>query len=671
MERVAAWSISAVGGAPVFDPLAATIVWGLSIWLVNGWAGWAVRRWREPLWAVTPSACLVGLSLASVRGPTLSLLIILATTLALMGWNSYRQQEERWTRQQIDFSDDLRLDTVLVLSTIVLSLTSIAALSPTISLQRLADWTDRLSTAWGPPNRPGSGAQGPGAGEDAEPGLTFGESLGLAPGSQAPERTVLDNLRFSGGLPQEHLLGSGPELSEQIVLAVRDEIPLELPEQARYYWRAVTYDRYSGVGWATSPTQEADYAAEGRTLASGLTAQALARQEIQVFGEAFGGGAILFSPGELLAVSQAYQVAWRHLPQAPLDGSDQYGVLARPIGQAPDSYRIEALVSQASQEQLRSAGSRYPDWVLENDLTLPEALPNRVRRLALDLTATEPNPYDRALAIESFLRRYPYTLDLDEPPGDRDLVDYFLFDLERGYCDYYASAMVVLARAAGIPARLAVGYAGGSYDPESSRYLISAAEAHSWPELYFPTYGWIGFEPTAGRPALERTEQTTSLEPPQWSGERADFTWRVDWQRLGYGILGILGAALLGLMIWSVGEPWWLRRLPYRLALPKVYRRLYRSGMRLQVITYPGDTPGEFGAKLNRRLEQLQPGLAGITGSSLPDKPINDLVQAYSRLLYGAKPPEEALKERAIQDWQLVRERLWRARLASIFNKFR
>ena len=690
-ERVFSWIISAAGGAPQFDPLAATIVWGLSLWLANGWAGWAMRRWRKPLWAVTPSAGLIGISLAAVSGPTFSLLVLLAASLAMLGWNSYSQQEKHWTLRQIDFPEDLRLDTALALIAVILSLTSIAASSPSISIDRLTEWGDRLSTAWGPANRPAGlegASQGSAAGDESGSGLTFGESLGLAPGSQVSEQSALDDLRYSGGLPQERLLGAGPELSEELVLAARDETPPELPAQVRYYWRAVTYDRYSGVGWATGPTQEVDYPANERTQAGGLTAQVLVRQEIQVIGEAFGGGTILFSPGELLAANQAYQVAWRRLPGVSQDegadgsggadgsrgaddsasGGDQYGALSRPAGRALDSYRIEALVSQASQGQLRSAGSRYPDWVLANGLFLPDSLPSRVRRLALDLTATEPNPYDRAVAIEAYLRKYPYTLELDEPPGDRDLVDYFLFDLQRGYCDYYASAMVVLARAAGIPARLAVGYVGGSYDPSSNRYLISAAEAHSWPELYFPSYGWIGFEPTAGRPALGRSEQVASLESPQWRGERANFTWGMDWRRLGMVILVVLGILLLSRLFWAVAETWRLQRLPARLALAHIYRRMYRSGKRLEIPTVPGNTPSEIGRLLIHRLEQVAPAAGEISPAG---RQIQALADAYARQIYGSQLLEENDRQQAIQDWRIVRRQLWLARLAKLAARFR
>ena len=85
--------------------------------------------------------------------------------------------------------------------------------------------------------------------------------------------------------------------------------------------------------------------------------------------------------------------------------------------------------------------------------------------LAVEVVGDAETRYDGAKAIEYYLRAYTYTLDLPEPPTNRDLVDYFLFERQEGYCDYYASAMVVMARAVGIPARLASGYAQGTYDP--------------------------------------------------------------------------------------------------------------------------------------------------------------------------------------------------------------
>ena len=146
--------------------------------------------------------------------------------------------------------------------------------------------------------------------------------------------------------------------------------------------------------------------------------------------------------------------------------------------------------------------SVYPAWVRKQFLALPDSVPERVLALARDLTASEPTAYDRALAIQNYLREYPYTLEISAPPAGRDVTDYFLFDLKKGYCDYYATSMVVLARAAGLPARLVAGYANGSYDFENAQYVVTENYAHSWVEIYFANIGWVEFEPTASQPAI-------------------------------------------------------------------------------------------------------------------------------------------------------------------------
>ena len=105
-----------------------------------------------------------------------------------------------------------------------------------------------------------------------------------------------------------------------------------------------------------------------------------------------------------------------------------------------------------------------PNWIRDRYLQVPAALPERVRALAATIAGDADNRFDAASRIETFLRRtYPYTDAIDGPPPARDRVDWFLFDERQGYCDYFSSAFVVLARLAGIPARLAAGYSLGTY----------------------------------------------------------------------------------------------------------------------------------------------------------------------------------------------------------------
>ena len=142
---------------------------------------------------------------------------------------------------------------------------------------------------------------------------------------------------------------------------------------------------------------------------------------------------------------------------------------------------------------------------------------------APEITATAPpTPYDRAVAIETALRRLPYTLNVPTPPAGREVTSWFLFDLKQGYCDYFATAMVVLARLNGIPARLAIGYSMGQLDPERGEYVVTEMDAHSWPELYFPGQGWIPFEPTSGESPPERSESAQQAVPPDWAARMPD-----------------------------------------------------------------------------------------------------------------------------------------------------
>jgi transglutaminase-like putative cysteine protease len=178
---------------------------------------------------------------------------------------------------------------------------------------------------------------------------------------------------------------------------------------------------------------------------------------------------------------------------------------------AQEAYTVHGLQSAATVEQLRLAGDDYPEWVVARYLQLPDEVPERVHRLAHTIAATATNAYDRAAAVEAYLRQtITYNDDVAAPPPDRDAVDYVLFDLRQGYCDYYASAMVVLLRALGIPGRMAAGYAQGEYDYAKRAFVVRQRDAHAWPEVFFPHYGWVEFEPTSARPP----RRTAACHPP-------------------------------------------------------------------------------------------------------------------------------------------------------------
>jgi len=207
------------------------------------------------------------------------------------------------------------------------------------------------------------------------------------------------------------------------------------------------------------------------------------------------------------------QTGWRD--QLPGGELNMWTTLS-PLGPG-DTYRVVSAVSRATIEQLRSAGSNYPAAISERYLQLPDTLPDRVRELARQIVtdAKATTPYDQAAALETWLRKnITYNDQITAPATGQDGVDYLLFVTKQGFCDYYASAMAVMARSLGLPARIATGFASGTLDTQRGVYQVYQNNAHTWPEIYFPQYGWIQFEPTASQPAIERPSAADAANNP-------------------------------------------------------------------------------------------------------------------------------------------------------------
>jgi hypothetical protein len=179
-------------------------------------------------------------------------------------------------------------------------------------------------------------------------------------------------------------------------------------------------------------------------------------------------------------------------------------------------------------------------------------------------------------------------------------VDHFLFELQEGYCDYYASAMVVMARAVGVPARFATGYAQGTFDYDAGRWMVTEKDGHSWVEIYFEGIGWVEFEPTAGLPAVDRPRGGFGQERPTVPPipPRAGQWWsRIPWVLLLWvGLVSLLGA--------FVAWIWFRRRQPLTATelVRNRHQRLVHWGDRLGTPLRDGQTAQEYGAALSAAL---------------------------------------------------------------------
>jgi len=177
--------------------------------------------------------------------------------------------------------------------------------------------------------------------------------------------------------------------------------------------------------------------------------------------------------------------------------------------------------------RLEAAGTEYPPEVTATYLQLPE-IDSRIPTLARTATQRATTPYDKAAALENFLKtKYSYTLDLTGTPG-KDPLAHFLFETRAGHCEYFASAMTVMLRTLGIPAREVNGFLPGEYNDLGGDYIVRASDAHSWVEAYFPGNGWIVFDPTPDAPAVSTSLFTKLSQFADW----AELTWN-DWV-IGY-----------------------------------------------------------------------------------------------------------------------------------------
>ncbi len=575
-----------------------------------------------------PALLLNLVTLSYGQNNSASIYLILGITLVLIAVVQFDQREQGWNKTRVAYparkSREIgRISLVLAVILVVLS----ASIS-SLSLQRILTWSTEIRR---------SSNQG-------ESGLA--KSLGIVPAA-TPTSDPFSDLR-SPGLPRELLIGGGPELSGEQVMSVQVKDLATLIQGGQLpplYWRSFTYDLYTGHGWSSSSTEQTAYQPGQPIQPDHLPGHVLIQEKVSAVP---GEGGSIYATGEPVTIDVSSSAAWRST-------NDLFGIQT-----GSNSYELQSMIPVIDENILRGSDQVYPSWVTQRYLTLPPEVPARVKQLAIQLTATEPTPYDRAHAIEQYLRSFPYTLDVPRPPANQDLVDYFLFDLRKGYCDYYASAMVVLARAAGIPTRLAIGYASGTYNLNSKRFIVTQAEAHSWVEVYFPGTGWVPFEPTAGLPAINRSGQpaqaatpapTFPVVPPKVTG-----TGNID-----ISILFILLVVVaVPIFLWIIVDETYLQRLKPQFAAREVYRRLKRYGILLNVPMDGGETPYEFAASLARRIPEIT-GSGRLTNAGVDA--IAETQSIISRIVLASYKPLDTKAEALVgivSQWRSLR---WRLRL--------
>ena len=320
--------------------------------------------------------------------------------------------------------------------------------------------------------------------------------------------------------PQSRITGTsfGPGFAVRGEWFSNNEEALVLAASRPLYLRTATYDVYTGRGWERSDGPKRQVAAGEQLFDVATSERPTVRESVEVetitiqMRQALGRN--LFTAGSPLKVYAPVVIheSGGQPVLGAIDAANAFG--------AGEAYQVSVAISEATEAELAVAGTDYPASVRALYLSTP-GITDRVRQLAEDLTADAANPYEKAKALARYLRSddsFHYETRGAIPKSGQDLVDFFLFDEaanRTGYCEYYASAMVVMARAVGLPARVAVGFAPGE-ETEDGTYLVRESNAHAWAEIYFPGYGWQIFEATKTiNPRFTRpTGDPTTVGPP-------------------------------------------------------------------------------------------------------------------------------------------------------------
>jgi hypothetical protein len=294
-------------------------------------------------------------------------------------------------------------------------------------------------------------------------------------------------------------LGRGRELSDALVASV--QVPADAGSRLRYYWRARVYDRYTDGQWSTGALTMTEKVGSG-TFAS-VSPEIEGRTTITFAFTSAEPIVTLYAAPQPLWASRSVEVDFALNPDGSIDVASLHG---SPPLNAGQTYLVGSSVTDVTVLELREAGTEYPEWVTERYLAIPDSITPRMRELALEIAGDYENTYDIVADVTRFLRfsiTYSEVIT-DAPPQDQEPLDWFLFDSRVGFCNYYASSQVVLLRSLGIPARLAVGFAEGEHQLGTNTYLVYERNAHAWPEVYFPGFGWVEFEPTASEDPIVR-----------------------------------------------------------------------------------------------------------------------------------------------------------------------
>ncbi|GAC1657477.1 MAG: transglutaminaseTgpA domain-containing protein [Candidatus Dormibacteraceae bacterium] len=643
------------------------------MWLVAGWLTYCVLRWRRTLLGIFPGAAVFATNVLNSKDEqNANTIYFLILTVAIMLWSNYRGSVVSAARAGLRMSSDSRWD---------FWETGVAA---TAGVLLLAIFLPPL------------------AHED----LTVNVESGPLRNWAEFQQNLNHQVQVGRGGPNSFSTGFSTDAGLNGPLTRSDKLVMIYTVEGSYfgprYMRGVNLQTGLRLNqWAYQPNQFGFqyFIGKGENLPYGdigLREQSTATIRVHMIRPPARAPDLLFYPGELLH-SDRDSVAVESLKN---NAVPQFGTVDKVASSHPATsagfYKALVQYPNPTEEELRAAGTDYPVWVdayrsypgtsglvpvpgptaAGSAIGAPPApfisAAQKIKALADGITAQATNPYDKAMALESFLRAgYTYTLT-PKPATDtasgQDPVSVFLFDTKQGYCEYFASALGDLMRAEGIPTRLVSGFGPGNYDAKGRLYTIRESDAHTWVEAYFPHYGWIPFEPTPdgqyfpiirASTASTCTRDQCSTGSDTLNAEPGSGTVKKGVKDLGGDVPeqtgGLAGAsqppywaifpALLILLL--AGGFIYLSRFLRPRTAGQAWHRLSFVSRLAGVDGGGGETPNEFG----RRVAAAFPEAAG---------PVRELTDSFTVAVYGPPEMAGAPSRNVVESWTQVRPLLMR-----------
>lgn len=453
---------------------------------------WLVLRTRRP-WLAALANCvvlLINLNKSPMDQSVFFVVLFLLATLLLLVRFTLAENMKRWRARGLRFSPDLSWDFMQAGAIFVVAVLLAAYILPAGGPH------SAINNLWNSPSSPWQRLQ-------TRFSAMFNGIHGNGPGT----------INF---------FGSDLQLTNTVKLpdvAILRYTPSSSQDDGQQYLLTKTLDTYDGHGgWTTSAPDFVEYPANSVEPSTTLFSK-LNTYHISIVRSL--GDNTLFTPGDEAATFTVPVT----VSVNPLHSGTAWSSKT-PVA-AGDHYDASGYVSIATIAQLEkvpfpaqdTSATDFPALVTQEYLasTPSNLIDPTVAQTAAQVTANSGTMYDKAIALEDYLRTFKYSLDNPAVPDGQDPVAFFL-QTKQGFCTHFATAMAVMGRSLGMPTRIAEGFAAGEFDAKTNTFLVKGTQAHVWTQIYFAQYGWVNFEPTASFGKFARAFGATSGGPTPTTG---------------------------------------------------------------------------------------------------------------------------------------------------------